>query len=82
MPHITGTTRRGTERGAGHAAARDRSRPMDGLRHVGRGGPAPFEGVSGSGPPPAPPGPAPGGRRRDAPPQGGRPPSPRRTRRR
>jgi acyl-homoserine lactone acylase PvdQ len=37
VPHITGTTRYGTEFGAGYAAAQDRLWLMDVLRHVGRG---------------------------------------------
>ncbi|MFF3502785.1 penicillin acylase family protein [Streptomyces sp. NPDC003247] len=37
VPHITGTTRYGTEFGAGYAAAEDRLWLMDVLRHVGRG---------------------------------------------
>jgi acyl-homoserine lactone acylase PvdQ len=36
-PHITGTTRYGTEFGAGYAAAQDRLWVMDLFRHVGRG---------------------------------------------
>ncbi|MEV4614529.1 penicillin acylase family protein [Kitasatospora sp. NPDC049258] len=36
-PHITGTTRYGTEFGAGYAAAQDRLWLMDLFRHVGRG---------------------------------------------
>ncbi|AOR35244.1 penicillin acylase [Streptomyces fodineus] len=37
VPHITGTTRYGTEYGAGYAAAEDRLWMMDLFRHVGRG---------------------------------------------
>ncbi|MFJ9840507.1 penicillin acylase family protein [Kitasatospora sp. NPDC101155] len=37
IPHITGTTRYGTEFGAGYAAAQDRLWVMDLFRHVGRG---------------------------------------------
>lgn len=37
VPHITGTTRYGTEFGAGWAAAQDRLWLMDLFRHVGRG---------------------------------------------
>jgi acyl-homoserine lactone acylase PvdQ len=37
VPHITGTTRYGTEYGAGYAAAEDRLWVMDLFRHVGRG---------------------------------------------
>lgn len=37
VPHIYGTTRSGTEFGAGYAAANDRLWLMDVLRHVGRG---------------------------------------------
>ncbi|MFE9903288.1 penicillin acylase family protein [Streptomyces achromogenes] len=37
VPHITGTTRYGTEFGAGYAAAQDRLWLMDVFRHVGRG---------------------------------------------
>lgn len=37
IPHITGTTRSGTEFGAGFAAGSDRLWLMDVLRHVGRG---------------------------------------------
>ena len=36
IPHITGTTRSGTEFGAGYAAGQDRLWLMDVLRHVGR----------------------------------------------
>jgi acyl-homoserine lactone acylase PvdQ len=37
VPHITGTTRSGTEYGAGYAAAQDRLWLMDVFRHIGRG---------------------------------------------
>ncbi len=37
VPHIQGTTRAGTEFGAGYAAAQDRLWLMDLFRHVGRG---------------------------------------------
>ncbi|MCX4879709.1 MULTISPECIES: penicillin acylase family protein [unclassified Streptomyces] len=37
VPHITGTTRYGTEFGAGYASAEDRLWLMDVFRHVGRG---------------------------------------------
>ncbi|MFI8457086.1 penicillin acylase family protein [Kitasatospora sp. NPDC085464] len=37
VPHITGTTRYGTEFGAGYAAGQDRLWVMDLFRHVGRG---------------------------------------------
>ncbi|MGW3068789.1 penicillin acylase family protein [Streptomyces sp. NPDC001130] len=37
VPHITGSTRYGTEYGAGYAAAEDRLWLMDVFRHVGRG---------------------------------------------
>ncbi|AXI79604.1 penicillin acylase family protein [Peterkaempfera bronchialis] len=37
VPHVTGTTRYGTEYGAGYAAAQDRLWLMDLFRHVGRG---------------------------------------------
>jgi acyl-homoserine lactone acylase PvdQ len=37
VPHIYGTTRSGTEFGAGYAAAQDRLWLMDVFRHVGRG---------------------------------------------
>ncbi len=37
IPHIYGTTRSGTEFGAGYAAAQDRLWLMDVFRHVGRG---------------------------------------------
>ena len=37
IPHIFGTTRSGTEYGAGYAAAQDRLWLMDVFRHVGRG---------------------------------------------
>lgn len=37
MPHIIGTTRSGTEFGAGYAAAQDRLWLMDLFRHLGRG---------------------------------------------
>ncbi|OZM72586.1 penicillin acylase [Amycolatopsis antarctica] len=44
VPHIAGTTREGTEFGAGYAAAQDRLWLMDVLRHVGRGQLTPFAG--------------------------------------
>ncbi|WP_245900680.1 penicillin acylase family protein [Prauserella shujinwangii] len=44
VPHIYGTTREGTEFGAGYAAAQDRLWLMDVLRHVGRGQLTPFAG--------------------------------------
>ena len=44
VPHITGTTRYGTEFGAGYAAAQDRLWLMDVFRHVGRGELTPFAG--------------------------------------
>lgn len=44
VPHITGTTRYGTEYGAGYAAAEDRLWLMDVFRHVGRGQLTPFAG--------------------------------------
>ncbi|GAA3830322.1 penicillin acylase family protein [Streptomyces phyllanthi] len=44
VPHITGTTRYGTEFGAGYAAAQDRLWLMDVFRHVGRGKLTPFAG--------------------------------------
>ncbi|WP_189217230.1 MULTISPECIES: penicillin acylase family protein [Streptomyces] len=44
VPHITGTTRYGTEFGAGYAAAQDRLWLMDLFRHVGRGELTPFAG--------------------------------------
>ncbi len=44
VPHITGTTRYGTEFGAGYAAAQDRLWLMDLFRHVGRGRLTPFAG--------------------------------------
>ncbi|WP_328441426.1 penicillin acylase family protein [Streptomyces sp. NBC_00444] len=44
VPHITGTTRYGTEFGAGYAAAEDRLWLMDVFRHVGRGQLTPFAG--------------------------------------
>ncbi|GAA1966924.1 penicillin acylase family protein [Amycolatopsis minnesotensis] len=37
VPHVQGTTRAGTEFGAGYAAAQDRLWLMDVMRHVGRG---------------------------------------------
>jgi acyl-homoserine lactone acylase PvdQ len=37
IPHITGTTRDGTEYGAGYAAGQDRLWMMDVFRHIGRG---------------------------------------------
>jgi acyl-homoserine lactone acylase PvdQ len=44
VPHIYGTTRSGTEFGAGYAAANDRLWLMDVFRHVGRGGLTGFAG--------------------------------------
>ena len=44
VPHITGTTRVGTEYGAGYAAAQDRLWLMDVFRHMGRGQLTPFAG--------------------------------------
>ena len=44
VPHITGTTRYGTEFGAGYAAGQDRLWLMDVFRHVGRGQLTPFAG--------------------------------------
>ncbi|MGX1220945.1 penicillin acylase family protein [Streptomyces ambofaciens] len=44
VPHITGTTRYGTEFGAGYAAAQDRLWLMDLFRHIGRGQLTPFAG--------------------------------------
>ena len=44
VPHITGTTRSGTEFGAGYAAAQDRLWLMDVLRHAARGQVTPFAG--------------------------------------
>ncbi|KUJ67253.1 penicillin acylase [Streptomyces albus subsp. albus] len=44
VPHIKGTTREGTEFGAGYAAAQDRLWLMDLFRHVGRGELTPFAG--------------------------------------
>jgi acyl-homoserine lactone acylase PvdQ len=44
IPHITGTTRAGTEFGAGYAAAQDRLWLMDLFRRVGRGQLTPFAG--------------------------------------
>ncbi|MER5731466.1 penicillin acylase family protein [Streptomyces sp. NPDC002138] len=44
VPHIKGTTRYGTEYGAGFAAAQDRLWQMDLFRHVGRGDLTPFAG--------------------------------------
>ncbi|MEN3584534.1 penicillin acylase family protein [Streptomyces sp. ZYX-F-203] len=44
VPHITGTTRYGTEFGAGYAAAQDRLWLMDLFRRVGRGQLTPFAG--------------------------------------
>ena len=44
IPHINGTTRSGTEFGAGYAAGQDRLWLMDLLRHVGRGELTPFAG--------------------------------------
>ncbi|TCO58337.1 penicillin acylase family protein [Actinocrispum wychmicini] len=44
VPHITGTTRSGTEFGAGYATAQDRLWLMDLFRRVGRGQLTPFAG--------------------------------------
>ncbi|MFC0601626.1 penicillin acylase family protein [Streptomyces palmae] len=44
VPHIKGTTREGTEFGAGYAAAQDRLWLLDVFRHVGRGELTPFAG--------------------------------------
>ncbi|NJQ01365.1 penicillin acylase family protein [Streptomyces zingiberis] len=44
VPHIQGTTREGTEFGAGYAAAQDRLWLMDLFRHIGRGELTPFAG--------------------------------------
>ncbi|GAB3490654.1 penicillin acylase family protein [Amycolatopsis cihanbeyliensis] len=44
VPHIHGTTRSGTEFGAGYAAAQDRLWLMDIMRRVGRGELTPFAG--------------------------------------
>jgi acyl-homoserine lactone acylase PvdQ len=44
VPHVFGTTRSGTEFGAGYAGAEDRLFLMDLLRHVGRGDLTPFAG--------------------------------------
>jgi acyl-homoserine lactone acylase PvdQ len=44
VPHVTGTTRAGTEFGAGYAGAEDRLFLMDLLRHVGRGNLTSFAG--------------------------------------
>ncbi|WP_199430677.1 penicillin acylase family protein [Qaidamihabitans albus] len=44
IPHIYGSTRSGTEFGAGYAAAQDRLWLMDVMRHVGRGRLTPFAG--------------------------------------
>jgi acyl-homoserine lactone acylase PvdQ len=44
VPHVQGTTRAGTEFGAGYAAAQDRLWLMDVMRHVGRGQLSPFAG--------------------------------------
>lgn len=44
IPHITGTTRAGTEFGAGYAGAEDRLFVMDLMRHVGRGSLTSFAG--------------------------------------
>ena len=44
VPHITGTTRAGTEFGAGYAAGQDRLWLMDVLRHAARGQVTPFAG--------------------------------------
>ncbi len=46
VPHITGTTRSGTEFGAGYAAGQDRLWLMDVLRHAARGQVTPFAGGS------------------------------------
>ena len=46
VPHIYGSTRPGTEFGAGYAAAEDRLFMMDALRHAGRGQLAAFAGGS------------------------------------
>ncbi|WP_441248439.1 penicillin acylase family protein [Kitasatospora sp. McL0602] len=48
VPHITGTTRYGTEYGAGYAAAQDRLWLMDLFRHVGRGSLSGFAGGAGA----------------------------------
>ncbi|WP_371672546.1 penicillin acylase family protein [Streptomyces sp. NBC_00289] len=48
VPHITGTTRYGTEFGAGYAAAEDRLWLMDVFRHVGRGQVTSFAGGAAS----------------------------------
>ncbi|WP_369184694.1 penicillin acylase family protein [Streptomyces sp. Y1] len=48
IPHITGTTRYGTEFGAGYAAAQDRLWVMDLFRHVGRGQLSGFAGGAGA----------------------------------
>ncbi|MEW2085372.1 penicillin acylase family protein [Streptomyces sp. NPDC005283] len=44
VPHIKGTTRYGTEYGAGFAAGQDRLWMMDLFRHIGRGELTPFAG--------------------------------------
>ncbi|MFI1396554.1 penicillin acylase family protein [Streptomyces sp. NPDC020681] len=44
VPHIKGTTRYGTEFGAGYAAGQDRLWMMDLFRHIGRGELTPFAG--------------------------------------
>ena len=44
VPHVYGSTRSGTEFGAGYAAAEDRLFMMDALRHAGRGQLAGFAG--------------------------------------
>ncbi|MFD7923101.1 penicillin acylase family protein [Streptomyces sp. NPDC059740] len=44
VPHVKGTTRAGTEFGAGYAAAQDRLWLMDLFRHVGRGALTSFAG--------------------------------------
>jgi acyl-homoserine lactone acylase PvdQ len=48
IPHIYGTTRSGTEFGAGYAAAQDRLWLMDLFRHVGRGELSSFAGGAAS----------------------------------
>lgn len=44
IPHIKGTTRYGTEFGAGYAAGQDRLWMMDLFRHIGKGDLTPFAG--------------------------------------